>query len=177
MVTISIPEPILEGMFNECERYREEETGGRLLGFWSWEVVNLLINVKAVLPAGPNARRSRVEFFQDGDYQEKLFRGVEKMYPNIAHLGNWHTHHCNGLRTLSRGDCETYQRNVNSPKHGQDFFYALLITHATPNERQRYATKHFIFTRHSTDFYEVPSVRVIITPDGVLLQRPRETRR
>lgn len=170
-VSITIPQCILEGMFDECERYPEEETGGRLLGFWTWKGTDLRIDVRAVLPAGPNARRSRVSFFQDGDYQEQLFRGIEKQHPTIAHLGNWHTHHCNGLRMLSLGDCETYRKNVNSKNHAQDFFYALLVTHATPCELWRYATKHFIFTRHNTDFVEVPAIQV--TDSAVLrLGRP-----
>lgn len=172
MVKITIPAAILNGMFDECERYLEEETGGRLLGFYTWHGVDLRIDVRAVLPAGPNARRSRVSFFQDGDYQEQLFRAVEKQHPTIAHLGNWHTHHCNGLRTLSLGDCETYRKNVNSPNHAQDFFYALLVTHGTPNERWRYATKHFIFVRHGGEnFVEVPSSQVSIPDVPVLSLR------
>ena len=167
-VTISIPRRLLEGFFDQCERYLEEETGGRLIGFWTWQGTDLHIEVKAGLPAGPNARRSRTSFFQDGEYQEQLFRGVEKRYPKIAHLGNWHTHHCNGLRTLSHGDCDTYRKNVNSPNHAQDFFYALLITHGTPHEQMRYAVKHFIFVRHEPEFVEVPARQVSL--DGKLLE-------
>ena len=170
-VHISLPEKILNGMFDECERYLEEETGGRLLGFWTWKGTDLRIDVRAVLPAGPKARRSRVDLFQDGDYQEQLFRAVEKQHPTIAHLGNWHTHHCNGLRTLSMGDCETYRKIVNSPKHAQDFFYALLITHGTPNEQRRYAFRHFIFVRHATDFVEVAPSNVTIADSPLLAVR------
>jgi hypothetical protein len=163
-LTISIPRPILEGMFDECERYREEETGGRLLGFYTWQRTDLHIDVKAVLPAGPKARRTRTSFFQDGDYQEQLFRAVEKRYPSINHLGNWHTHHCNGLRTLSQGDCETYRKCVNSPNHATDFWYALLVTHDTPNEQMRYGVKHFVFVRYGGDnFVEVPMSQVNVT--------------
>lgn len=169
MLTISIPRPILEGIFNDCERYVSKETGGRLLGFYSWKGTDLHIDVKALLPAGPNAQRTAVSFFQDGNYQERLFRGVEKKFPKICHLGNWHTHHCNGLRTLSRGDCETYRRNVNSPNHAQDFFYALLVTHGTPNEQLRYGVKHFVFVRHSPDFIEVSANAVSISGEILAL--------
>jgi integrative and conjugative element protein (TIGR02256 family) len=167
-VTISIPRPLLEGMFDECERFREEETGGALIGFYSWNGTDLHVDVRAVIGAGPNARRSAVSFFKDGEYQERMFREVEKRHPAIRHLGNWHTHHCNGLRTLSQGDCETYRKNVNSPNHAQDFWYALLITHGTPNEQMRYAAKHFIFVRHGKDFYEVPQSGITIRDSGVL---------
>jgi len=50
----------------------EEETGGRLLGFYTWRKTDLHIDVKATLPAGPKARRSAVSFFQDGEYQEAV---------------------------------------------------------------------------------------------------------
>jgi hypothetical protein len=168
VLTISIPRPILEGIFDECERFALEETGGRLLGFYTWRGTDLHIDVKALLPAGPNARRSQVSFFQDGEYQEKLFRAVEKKHPSINHLGNWHTHHCNGLRTLSQGDCETYRKNVNSPNHAIDFFYALLITHGTPDEQMRYGIRHFVFVRHANDFVEVPTHHVNTTGLEVL---------
>lgn len=155
MLNISIPQPIINGIFDECDRYSVEETGGRLLGFYTWKGTDLHIEVKALIGAGPNARRSNVSFFQDGDYQERVFRSVEKRYPRIEHLGNWHTHHVNGLRTLSAGDCSTYRKCVNSPNHNTNFFYALLITHKVPLDR--YAMRHFVFVRHARDFVEVPT--------------------
>jgi hypothetical protein len=160
MLTISIPRPILEGIFTECDRYAVDETGGRLLGFYSWRQTDLRIDVKALLPAGPNAQRTSVSFFQDGEYQERLFRAVEKQRPQIEHLGNWHTHHVNGLRSLSQGDCETYAKCVNSPQHNTNFFYALLVTHKTPHEPMRYAVRHFVFIRYGTEFAEVPQANV-----------------
>jgi hypothetical protein len=167
MLTIAIPRLILQGIFDECDRYPEEETGGRLLGFYSWRGTDLHIDVKALIGAGLNAKRSRVSFFQDGDYQERLFRAVERKHPTIEHLGNWHTHHVNGLRSLSQGDCQTYSKCVNSPKHNTDFFYALLVTHAI-FDKMRYAVRHFIFTRHTTDFVEVPERNVNVGDCKVL---------
>lgn len=169
MITIHIPQPILDGIFAECDRYETEETGGRLLGFYTWKRTDLCIDVKALIGPGPNARRTRTSFFQDGDYQERVFRAVEKRHPKIEHLGNWHTHHVNGLRTLSQGDCETYRRCVNSQKHNTDFFYALLVTHVIPNGEQRYGLKHFVFTRHAPQFVEVP-VDAMVTRGATVLQ-------
>jgi hypothetical protein len=162
-ITISIPPLIITGIFNECDRYPREETGGRLLGFYTWAKTDLNISVKAWIAAGPNARRSSTSLFQDGDYQERIFRAVKQKHREINHLGNWHTHHSNGLRTLSTGDCETYRKCVNSPNHNTDFFYALLVTHATPMERFRYAIRHFIFVRHSSEFVEVPANEVALS--------------
>lgn len=157
MLTVSIPRPILEGIFSECDRFSNEETGGRLLGFYTWQRTDLHIDVRALIAAGPNARRSRISFFQDGDYQERVFRAVENKHPRIEHLGNWHTHHPNGLGALSQGDIETYTKCVNSPNHNTDFLYALLVTHATPNSPTPYAIRHFVFVRHSYEFVEVPA--------------------
>jgi integrative and conjugative element protein (TIGR02256 family) len=168
MLTISIPHPILDGIFDECDRYAVEETGGRLLGFYTWRGTDLHIDVQALIAAGPSARRSRTSFFQDGEYQERLFRAVEKKQPKIEHLGNWHTHHVNGLRTLSQGDCETYRKFVNSQNHNTDFFYALLVTHSTPRERTRYGIRHFVFVRHTTEFVEVPARDIDMTASRVL---------
>jgi len=160
VLTISIPQPILHGIFDECDRYSAEEIGGRLLGFYTWHGTDPHIDVKALIAAGPNAKRTRVSLFQDGEYQESVFRAVERKYPSIEHLGNWHTHHVNGLRTLSQGDCDTYRKCVNSPSHNTDFFYAMLVTHRTPTESARYAVRHFVFVRHSPDFVEVPLCNV-----------------
>lgn len=159
MVTISIPAPILDGILNECDRFENEETGGRLLGFYTWKGAELHIDVRAVIAAGPNAIRTRTSFFQDGEYQERIFRAVELRHRRIEHLGNWHTHHVNGLRCLSVGDVETYRRCVNSPNHNTDFFYALLVTHRDAGPA-RYGIRHFIFVRHSGDFVEVPASQV-----------------
>lgn len=168
MLTITIPRPVLNGIFDECDKYSVQETGGRMLGFYSWRGTDLHIDVKALIGPGPNARRSQTSFFQDGEYQEKVFRAVEKKYPTIEHLGNWHTHHVNALRTLSNGDVDTYRKCVNSPKHNTDFFYALLVTHKTPGQIMRYPVRHFVFIRHSLDFVEVPACDVIVANPGVL---------
>lgn len=160
-VDILIPEKLLSGIFDECDRYDTEETGGRLLGFYSWKGIDLRIEVNAVIPAGPNTRRSATHLFQDGDYQERLFRSVEKQHPRIEHLGNWHTHHVNSLRSLSSGDCDTYGKCVNSPNHNTDFFYALLVTHRCQGA-ERYGMRNYIFFRHGKNAIEVPPLQVTV---------------
>lgn len=100
---------------------------------------------------------------QDGNYQEKLFRAIEENHPEVEHLGNWHTHHVNGLQTLSGGDLQLYTRIVNHQQHNTDFFYALLVTRKTPRGRQRYEVKHFFFRRGSADIYEVKHSDVHVT--------------
>src|SRR5262249_29675366 len=89
---------------------------------------------------------------------------IESRHPEIEHLGNWHTHHVNGLSTLSGGDIETYHRIVNHQNHNTPFFYALLVTakNSSSDPLRRYTVKHFVFRRGAPDFVEIPSAHVEI---------------
>jgi hypothetical protein len=122
--------------------------------------------VLGVIGPGPQAQRSATSFFQDGDYQERVFRQIEEKHSNIEHLGNWHTHHVNGLGTLSQGDHATYHRIVNHDKHNTDFFYALLVVKKNNGRSPRYQVKHFFFLRDDNEVCEIPDaqIRVVNTP-------------
>lgn len=126
-IRITICKDVLEAIFDECDKHNVDETGGRILGYYQYQ--NEVLNIEAcgLIGPGPNARRSSTSFFQDGAYQEEIFRKIETEFPDIEHLGNWHTHHVNGLDTLSSGDIVTYKKIVNHTKHNTDFFYALLV--------------------------------------------------
>lgn len=169
--SISIARGALEAVFDECDRYDMDETGGRLLGTYRHDQGRYDIEVKGVLEPGPNAQRTSTYFLQDGDHQEKLFRAIEASHPEIEHLGNWHTHHVNGYPTLSGGDKQTYLKTVNHEKHNTDFFYALLVVSKNGGANPRYAVKHFIFRRGDDTIYEVlaKDVRLVDTP----VLRPR----
>jgi hypothetical protein len=171
--SIAIARGALESVFDECDRYDVDETGGRLLGTYRHDQGRYDIEVKGVLEPGPNAQRTPTYFLQDGDHQEKLFRAIEAAHPEIEHLGNWHTHHVNGYPTLSGGDKTTYFKTVNHEKHNTDFFYALLVVSKNRGGSPRYAVKHFIFRRGDDTIYEVPAkdVRLVETP----VLRPRAT--
>ena len=159
-VDISIPRKALEAIFDECDQYEVEETGGRLIGMYKKKGHDYEIDVFGVIGPGPNARRSATSFFQDGEYQERVFRAAEKTHANLEHLGNWHTHHCNGLETLSGGDRETYRTTVNHHNHNTDFFYALLVTQKTPHRAQRYEVKHFLLFRGDETIHEIEKSRI-----------------
>lgn len=159
-VDISISKKSLEAIFDECDRYDVDETGGRIIGMYKKKGRNYQIDVLGVISPGPNARRSPTSFFQDGDYQERVFRDLEKEQPNLEHLGNWHTHHVNGLQTLSGGDRETYRATVNHHNHNTDFFYALLVTRKTPHRDRRYEVKHFVFFRGDDTIHEMEESQI-----------------
>jgi len=163
-VNISMPRKALEAIFDECDGFEIDETGGRIIGTYKRRGKSKNreydINVLGIIGPGPNAKRSPTSFFQDGEYQEKIFRAVERQYPDLEHLGNWHTHHVNGLSTLSSGDKVTYHNIVNHHKHNTDFFYALLVVRRTPNRGQRYEIKHYLVFRDDDVVYEIPASQV-----------------
>lgn len=169
-IRIVMPRAAMKTVFDECDHFTEDETGGRVIGTYSEAKGVLTITVSGIIEPGPSARRTRVSFFQDGPYQEGVFRSVEENHPEIEHLGNWHTHHVNGLPHLSGGDIETYTRTVNHQNHNTSFFYALLVT--AKNKRaeglDRYEFKHYVFRRGAAEFHEIPATAVEIT-DAPLL--------
>jgi len=163
--SVSIARATLESIFDECDMYNIDETGGRLLGTFAGKGAHYEIKVTGVIDPGPNARRTSTSFFQDGDYQEKVFREIEARNPDVEHLGNWHTHHVNGFPTLSGGDITTYHNIVNHKNHNTDFFYALLVVRKNSGN-PRYDVRHFFFRRDDDRVYEIPptSVHVIDAP-------------
>lgn len=169
-VQVRLPEAALATICDLCDEFEQDETGGRLIGTYSNVAGVLNIHVAGVIEAGPNALRSRVTFFQDGAYQEDVFRRVESAHPNIEHLGNWHTHHVNGLAQLSSGDIETYRRTVSHRNHNTDFFYALLVVskRSSAKRHERYSVKHYLFRRGDGRVYEVPSDQVSIVPERLV---------
>ena len=174
-VRVEIAGAVLESVFEECDRYDSEETGGRVIGHFAEEGDSVVIQARGVIEPGPNARRSRTSFFQDGDHQTEVFRRIEAEDPSIEHLGNWHTHHVNGYPTLSGGDRATYRRIVNHELHNLDFFYALLVTHRNDGQRglDRYAVRHYVLFRGDDAVHEIAPADVKVTDDpGLWPQRP-----
>ena len=157
-VKVSICEAALQSVFDECDRYDRDETGGRIVGvFERGKKGSLNIRIAGVIEPGPNAQRSSTSFFQDGEYQAQVFRRIEAEHPQIEHLGNWHTHHVNGHPTLSGGDIKTYHRIVNHEQHNLDFFYALLVVARDPSQTglQRYQVRHYVLYRGDSRVYEL----------------------
>jgi len=167
-VHVSFPRRALEAMFDECDKYDRDETGGKVIGTYRKNGRQYDIEVVGFIDAGPNAQRTPTSLFQDGDYQERVFRSLEGKYPDLEHLGSWHSHHGNGLATLSAGDRATYHRIVNHERHNTDFFYAPLVVRKTPGADQRYEIKHYIVFRSDDSIHEIPhkQIHIIEKPDA-----------
>jgi hypothetical protein len=178
-VDITIARAAVESIFDECDRYDADETGGRLIGTYRKRFGGRLsITVSGIIEPGPRARRSATSFFQDGEYQEAVFREIESQYSDIEHLGNWHTHHVNGYPTLSGGDRETYHRIVNHQNHNTHFFYALLVTaRKSGRSGDRYSVKHFLIHRGDAAEYEIPHDKIRIVDSPIIWPRASGERR
>jgi len=166
--SVTIARGALESIFDECDQYDSHETGGRLIGTYRKKGSQHDIQLSGVIGPGPAAQRSATSFFQDGDYQERVFRSIEEKHPDVEHLGNWHTHHVNGLATLSQGDHATYQRIVNHDKHNTDFFYALLVVRKNHGGNPRYQVRHYFFRRNDERVYEASAAQVRIVDAPIL---------
>ena len=170
-IRLEISEEVLANVFEECDRHDRDETGGRVVGHFTEKAGTLIVRATGVIEPGPNARRSRTSFFQDGEYQTRVFRKLEEIDPSIEHLGNWHTHHVNGYPTLSAGDKATYRRIVNHELHNLDFFYALLVTQRNDGGTglDRYHVRHYVLFRGEDAVHEVQrqNVRVLAEPEIV----------
>jgi hypothetical protein len=160
-------------MLDEISKHPSEEEGGKYIGHL-FEPGRLSIEgvdnkkgchtllITDFLPSGPKAVRTAVEFLPDGEYQEALFRKLEAQDPDIEHLGSWHTHHCNGLRTLSHGDVRGYFRTVNKTAYRPKFFLASLITRIPSDPKEAGWIDHFLFLKGSDEYYNVSDlVRIL----------------
>jgi len=167
---VILPRVALSVIFDECDRYDHDETGGRVLGTYQQQGGTLTLRITGIIEPGPGARRSAVTFFQDGRHQEKIFRQIEEAHPETEHLGNWHTHHMNGLQHLSGGDIATYRRTVAHPKQHTPFFYALLVTTKTGSRDplSRYLIRHYIFLRGDDRVFEIPASYVALVDEPLV---------
>ena len=158
-VKLVVPRRALEVVFEECDRHDTDETGGRILGVYEKDPKVLNIAVKGIIEPGPRAERTGTYLMQDGAHQEQVFREVEAREPSIEHLGNWHTHHVNGMRHLSEGDIQTYRRTVEHKNHNTDFFYALLVTERRRGAvgLKRYLFNNYLLRRGDPTVYEIPA--------------------
>ncbi len=166
-IQVEIAGGVLESVFEECDRYEQDETGGRVVGHFLIDRETLVVRAVGVIEPGPNARRTSTSLFQDGDYQTEVFRCLETKTPSIEHLGNWHTHHVNGYPTLSPGDVATYRRIVNHHLHNLDFFYALLVTKKNDGQAglNRYSVRHYVLFRGEDGVHEIRPTDVRVTDE------------
>ncbi|WP_062641584.1 hypothetical protein [Streptomyces maremycinicus] len=151
----------------------EVEVGGKYVGFIRGTkraerlderqeaMERLELHVVDYIDDGPRADRTATFHRGDTEFQIQEFRRLEKRYPEIEHLGSWHSHHPNQLRSLSPGDIEGYRETVNAQGHNHDFFFASLGT----DSRGFASARHFLFVRGDKHYYELAPENLIVA-DG-----------
>lgn len=143
------------------------EDGGKLLGTIEQTGRQLSIRVDAYIDSGPRVSSSPTHLHPDGEYQEAMFRVIEIFDPTIEHIGSWHSHHCNGLETLSPGDIQGYVRTVNKPDYNLDFFLAFLVTGLN---RRKVEARYYVFLRGSEEWLELDESNVSILDESSPLE-------
>jgi hypothetical protein len=73
---------------------------------------------------GPLARCTDRSILPDGNFQAAVFESIERLEPDLEHLGTWHSHHPNGLSEFSGGDVRHYESVVVDPNYGPEHFIA-----------------------------------------------------
>lgn len=155
------------------------EEGGKLLGRITTSGGRTTISAESYLDAGPNVKHSSSHIMPDGEYQEALFRVIERYDPSIDHIGSWHSHHCNGLEHLSGGDISGYESNVNNQNYLHDIFLAILVTSLSARGP---SLRYYLFARHASTYSEISPddvqvVRDRYSHDSFLLEAERTSRR
>jgi hypothetical protein len=161
---IEIGFEVIQKMQAEIKRNPHSEVGGKFVGFihapiafcsddqdWRARLAQLHIEVVDYIGSGPRATQSAHYLYPDGEYQERVFREIEAKAPDVAHIGTWHSHHCNGLGALSLGDIKTYHYYANHELHSLDFFLATLAIDSNIVSTAR----HFVFLRRHAAYYEL----------------------
>lgn len=119
---------------------------------------SMVFEVVGYLEDGPRAQRTPTFHMGDGIFQDAQFRELERRWPDIEHLGSWHSHHPNGLAELSDGDVAGYHETVNSIRHHSDYFLVGLGI-----DRHGFDTsKHYLFVRDWDSYVSLRPLSIIL---------------
>ena len=167
---VIVPRRVADRFTAEIRAHPHIEVGGKYVGFIRGAsrykslverknaLSGLVFHVTDYLDDGPNAERTGGFHRGDADWQTQEFRRLEQQNPDLEQLGSWHSHHPNGMGTLSSGDIHGYMATVNDRGHNHDFFFVSLGV-----DRSGFASaRHYLFVREDSVFYEltVDNVRV-----------------
>lgn len=123
----------VDRMRREATHWSPHETGGVLLGYRgaAGQVV-----VAAMIDAGPDAKRSKVSFEPDYEYQtHEIAVAYERSGRRWSYLGDWHSHP-NGMAILSRTDRQTLGRIARTAESRAPQPVMILVTTSSTAESQ-----------------------------------------
>jgi hypothetical protein len=156
--SIEIYEPIFSRIQASLQSSNIEE-GGKFLGKIYENRNQISITIYSYIDAGPRVSNSQTHIIPDGEYQENIFRVIERYDSSIEHIGSWHSHHCNGYQDLSNGDIKGYYHNVNSKDYNSDWFFVMLITSIT---KQKMEAKYYLFHRGDDEIYTIDKKKISV---------------
>jgi hypothetical protein len=170
---VVVPLQVAHRFTQEILAHPQVEVGGKYVGFIGGTkrsesleerheaMSRLVLEVVDYIDDGPRAERTPTFHHGDAQFQTEEFRKLEARLPEIEHLGSWHSHHPNGLNSLSSGDVDGYRETVNAQGHNHDFFLASLGT----DSRGFVSARHFLFVRGDEHYYELADENLVVT-DG-----------
>lgn len=166
-VSIDVPRSIIERIRKTISKSNVEE-GGKFLGNIETNGQDIHVNVNTFIDSGPGVSKSQTHIVPDGEYQETIYRLVEFLDPSIEHIGTWHSHHCNGLESLSEGDVRGYYESVNHRHYNGDYFLVMLVV-STKGLSLDY--RLYLFIRGRQEYMELdPTQTVSITASKFFLE-------
>ena len=177
---IAIDRRVFGYIVDDVAKSPNAEEGGKYVGYLmpsrkpELRTLGLAIDSPAIvvtdyLPSGPNATRSASQLLPDGDYQEGLFRQIERLDSDIEHVGTWHSHHCNGLKTLSDGDIRGYFRTVNNAAYRPNWLLVSLVTRLPSHPNDANWIDHYLFVRGEEEYNRITMTVSVVdfpTPFG-----------
>lgn len=174
-IVVEISQAVDDRIFRSISESKVEE-GGKVLGTIQHQQSNkLLITAESYIDSGVDVDNSSGHLMPDGDYQEKLFRLVEKFDTTLDVIGSWHSHHCNGFPELSSGDIRGYQETVNSHLYDVNYLFVILVTALKKSSTEK---RFYLFVRGQNDYYELDKsnikfVRKLSVVESILSEAER----
>lgn len=86
-IRLVLPKAALTTVFDECDGFDQDETGGRVIGTFEEDRGKLVIRVSGIIEAGPQARRSAVTFFRMALTRSRYFGRSKAAFPRSSTLG------------------------------------------------------------------------------------------
>ncbi len=128
--------------------YPNNETGGQLFGYWTFDEKPVIL---FVLGPGPKAGHYDAFFMQDIDYLRECALLLKKKY-GLDHIGEWHSHHQLGLSYPSGHDARNISNNIRKLGYSK---FLLCIGTCSATESSINA---FMFYSDKTNYDYVPWV-------------------
>lgn len=170
-LNVCIRADVLHRVVEEIIDNPSVEVGGKFVGFvegplrrgdsgWKAALTTTTVHIEAYIDPGPGSDRSATHHHSDLDYQQAIFERLSRRFTGLQFVGLWHSHHPNGLGTLSGGDVNTGMSIVNSPHHEMDFLISSLAT----DRRGLHAASHHAFVRGQEGYRDVEARSVRTVP-------------